>query len=65
MDFNYIWMDVMQLEDVGFEVLTAVSTKMAVFWVVAPRSVVEVYRHFRVPCFLRHQGDGDGGSKDL
>jgi hypothetical protein len=27
--------------------------------------VVEVYRHFRVPCFLRHQGDGDGGSKDL
>jgi hypothetical protein len=27
----------------GFEVLTAVSTKMAVFWVVAPCSLVEVY----------------------
>jgi hypothetical protein len=28
---------------VGFEVLTAVSTKIAVFWVVAPCSLVEVY----------------------
>jgi hypothetical protein len=27
---------------VGFEVLTAVSTKMAVFWFVAPCSLVEV-----------------------
>jgi hypothetical protein len=36
----------------GFEVLTAVSTKMAVFWVVAPCSLVEVY----------HLHDG---SKDL
>jgi hypothetical protein len=27
---------------VAFEVLTAVSTKMAVFWVVAPCSMVEV-----------------------
>jgi hypothetical protein len=27
---------------VGFEVLTAVSTKMAVFWVVAPCRLVEV-----------------------
>jgi hypothetical protein len=26
--------------DVGFEVLTAVSTKMAVFWVVAPCNLV-------------------------
>jgi hypothetical protein len=31
-------------ELVGFEVLTAVSTKMAVFWVVAPFSLVEVYQ---------------------
>jgi hypothetical protein len=31
---------------VGFEVLTAVSTKMAVFWVVAPCSVVEVNQRF-------------------
>jgi hypothetical protein len=29
---------------VGFEVLTAVSMKIAVFWVVAPCSLVEVYR---------------------
>jgi hypothetical protein len=29
---------------VGFEVLMAVSTKMAVFWVVAPCSLVEVYQ---------------------
>jgi hypothetical protein len=43
-----------------------VSTKMAVFWVVAPSSLVEVYHRFRGPCFLHHQGDDDdGGSKDL
>jgi hypothetical protein len=29
---------------VGFEVLTAVSTNMAIFWVVAPCSLVEVYQ---------------------
>jgi hypothetical protein len=32
-----------------------VSTKMAVFWVVAPCSLVEVYRRFRGPCCLHHQ----------
>jgi hypothetical protein len=42
---------------VRFEVLTAVSTKMAVFWVVAPCSLVEVYQRFRGPCCLHHQGD--------
>jgi hypothetical protein len=42
---------------VGFEVLTAVSMKMAVFWVVAPWSLVEVYQRFRGPCCLHHQGD--------
>jgi hypothetical protein len=26
--------------------------KMAVFWVVAPRSLVEVYRRFRSACFF-------------
>jgi hypothetical protein len=31
----------------GFEVLTAASMKMAVFWVVAPCSLVEVCRRFR------------------
>jgi hypothetical protein len=42
---------------VGSDVLTALSTKMAVFWVVAPCSLVEVYQCFR--------GPDDGGSKDL
>jgi hypothetical protein len=42
---------------VGFEVLTAVSMKFAVFWVVAPCSLVEVYQCFRGPCCLHHQGD--------
>jgi hypothetical protein len=35
---------------VGFEVLTAVSTKMAVFWVVAPCSLIEVYQRYRGLC---------------
>jgi hypothetical protein len=30
---------------------------MAVFWVVAPCSLVEVYRRFRGPCCLHHQGE--------
>jgi hypothetical protein len=42
---------------VGFEVITAVSTKMVVFWVVAPCSLVEVYQRFRGPCCLHHQVD--------
>jgi hypothetical protein len=37
---------------VGFEVLTAVSMKIAVFWVVAPCSLVEVYQRFRGPIAL-------------
>jgi hypothetical protein len=41
----------------GFEVLTAASMKMAVFWVVAPYSLVEVYQRFRGPCCLHHQGN--------
>jgi hypothetical protein len=31
--------------------------KMAVFWVVAQCSLVEVYQRFRGPCCLHHQGD--------
>jgi hypothetical protein len=42
---------------VGFEVLMVVSTKMAVFWVAAPCSLVEVYQHFGGPCCLHYQGD--------
>jgi hypothetical protein len=30
------------------------SDKMAVFWVVAPCSLVEVYQRFRGPCGLHH-----------
>jgi hypothetical protein len=29
---------------------------MAVLWVVAPCSLVEVYQRFRGPCCLHHQG---------
>jgi hypothetical protein len=43
------------ITEVGFEVLTVVSTKTAVFWVVAPCSLVEVYRRFRGPCCLHNQ----------
>jgi hypothetical protein len=32
---------------VGFEVFTAVSMEMAVFWVVAPCSLVELYQFFQ------------------
>jgi hypothetical protein len=39
-----------------FEVLTAASFKMAVFWVVAPCSLV-VHRRFGDACCLHHQGD--------
>jgi hypothetical protein len=42
---------------VRFEVLTAVSTKMDIFWVVAPCKLVDVYQRFRGPCCLHHQGD--------
>jgi hypothetical protein len=48
---------------VGFEVLTAVSTKLAVFWVVAPCSLVEIYQRFRGPCCDDRLDDG--GIKDL
>jgi hypothetical protein len=42
------------IEKVGFEVLPAVSTKMGVFWVVAPCSLVEFYQRFSGPCCLHH-----------
>jgi hypothetical protein len=44
---------------------------MAVFWVVVPCSLVEIYHRFRGLCCLHHQGDhdrdrpDDGGSKVL
>jgi hypothetical protein len=42
---------------VGFEVPTAVRKKMAVFWVAAPCSLVEIYQRFRGPCCFHHQGN--------
>jgi hypothetical protein len=42
--------------DVVFSV-SSISLKMAVFWVVAPCSLVEVYQRFRGACCLYHQGD--------
>jgi hypothetical protein len=39
-----------QRELARFQVLTAASMRMAVFWVVAPCSLLEVYRRFRGAC---------------
>jgi hypothetical protein len=51
---------------VRFQVLTAVTMKMAVFWVVAPCSLVEVYIALRGACRLHRRGDyNDVGSKHL
>jgi hypothetical protein len=36
---------------------TRIYLKMAVFWVVAPRRLVEVYRRFRGACCLHLPGD--------
>jgi hypothetical protein len=44
----------------GFEVLMALTMKMAVFWVVAPCRLVEVYQ-----CFRGTHHPDDGGSKHL
>jgi hypothetical protein len=41
---------------VRFQVLTAASMKVTVFWDVTPCSLVEVYRRFRGACCLHHQG---------
>jgi hypothetical protein len=41
----------------GTYVLTEQIKKIAVFWVVALCSLVEVYQRFRGPCCLHHQGD--------
>jgi hypothetical protein len=39
------------------QVLTAASMKMAVFWVVAPCGLVEVYRRFTGACCLHPLDD--------
>jgi hypothetical protein len=49
-----------------FEVFTAANMKMAVFWVVAPYSLVGDYHCFRGTYCIHHQGshypDDDGSS---
>jgi hypothetical protein len=47
----------MTSNEVGFEVLTAASMKMAIFWVVAPCNLVEVYRRLRGICCRHHHGE--------
>jgi hypothetical protein len=42
---------------VTFQVLTATSMMMAVFWNVAPCSLVDIDRRFRGAYRLNHQGD--------
>jgi hypothetical protein len=51
---------------VRFKVLKAASKNMAVFWVVAPCSLVEIHRRFRGSWFLHrtHRPD-DGGSRHI
>jgi hypothetical protein len=63
MSFGFKGTKHIEYQKVGFEVLTAVSMKIAVFWVVAPCSLVEVYQRFRDPCC--DECPDDGGSKDL
>jgi hypothetical protein len=70
---NWIWcyssVEVQNTKEwVRFKVLTAASIKMAVFWAIAPCSLVEVYRRVRGACCLRRQCDkcsDNGGSKHL
>jgi hypothetical protein len=42
---------------VTFEVLTVMSMKIAVFWDVAPYSVVDIDQSFMGAYKLHHQGD--------
>jgi hypothetical protein len=54
-----VWtrMCVIYLRMVRFQVLTATSIKMAVFWVVAPCSLVDIDRRFSGAYCLHHEGD--------
>jgi hypothetical protein len=46
------------------EVHTATGMKMALFWDVAPRSLVDINRHFRGAYCLHHQCDGWSNSSE-
>jgi hypothetical protein len=54
-----------QAHKVRYEVITASSIKMAIFWVVEPCSLVEVCRCFRGAWYLHLHRPVDGGSKNL
>jgi hypothetical protein len=56
-----LWVTKVDLRTQCFSTDNCTST--AVFWVVAPCSLVEVYQRFRGPC-CTHRPD-DGGSKDF
>jgi hypothetical protein len=59
-DKQVLWSGTTQSRSVRFQVLTAASMKMAVFWVVASSSLVDVHRRFRGACCFHHQGDDRG-----
>jgi hypothetical protein len=40
-----------------FSMWSYIILRWAVFWVVAPCSLVEIYQRFRGPCCLHYQGD--------
>jgi hypothetical protein len=48
-----------------FQVLTAASMKLAVFWSVVPCGLVKVDQHFRGARCRHHHRPDDGGSKHL
>jgi hypothetical protein len=59
---NYICEETRNYTRVRFDVLMVMSMKMAVFWDVAPCSLVDIDRCFRGAYSFHHQ---DGGSKLL
>jgi hypothetical protein len=44
------------------QVLIAAGTKKTVFCVIAPCSLVEIYRRFRGACYLHHQAELHGAT---
>jgi hypothetical protein len=54
---NLVIIPTVTFKTVSLAVLTAVTLKMAVFWVVAPCRLLSVYRRFRGLYCLHHQGD--------
>jgi hypothetical protein len=61
--WNLSWQTCGEKVQIRLEVLTAVTMKMAVFWVVAPCTLIWVYRRFEDLYCLHHRGDW--GNTDL